>query len=405
MSVSIQTRGLFVALLVGLLGGVLAAPAHTQVDPAADEFYVPPDPLPPGQPGDVIRSRPIVAPAFPSAAEVSHVLYRSSNVNGTPIAVTGTVLVPRAPFAGSRPVVVLSPGTRGTADKCAPSKQYQPGSAEPKAPDSERPIVNVLLGRGIVVAVTDYEGQGTPGLASYLVGRPEGYAALDAARAAQRLEGTGLAADSPVGIAGYSQGGQAAGWAAELQPEYAPELNFVGVALGGLPADMNLLMRHLDGGKAGFVFAALSGLDFAYPELGLDERYLKAHGAEVMRQIREEDCVLDWNSLRKWDGRSTSELTEPDVLTLPDWKGRFAEQALGSKPLSAPAYLYHGTMDEIVPFSQFQLLRHAWCGKGQAVELTEFPGMDHRGARDAATVPAAEWLADRFAGHPAPDNC
>lgn len=124
-----------------------------------------------------------------------------------------------------------------------------------------------------------------------------------------------------------------------------------------------------------------------------------------MRQIREEDCVLDWNTLRKWDSRSTSELTEPDVLTLPDWKGRFAEQALGTEPLAAPAYLYHGTMDDIAPFSQFQLLRNAWCGKGQAVELAEFAGMGHGRARAAATVPAVEWLADRFAGHPALDNC
>jgi hypothetical protein len=401
-----HTRGLCVALLMALLGGALAAPGHAQVDPAADEFYVPPDPLPPGQPGDVIRSRPIVAPAFPGAAEVSHVLYRSSNVDGTPIAVSGTVLVPRAAFTGSRPVVVLAPGTRGTADKCAPSKQYQLGSADPKAPDSERALVTLLLGRGIVVAVTDYEGQGTPGLPSYLVGGPEGYAVLDAARAAQRLAGTGLVEDSPVGIAGYSQGGQAAGWAAELQPEYAPELNFGGVALGGAPTDMNGLMHHLNGGRfAGFAFAALSGLDFAYPELALDERYLTAAGGDVMRQIREEDCVLDWNSLRKWDGASTSELTEPDVLTLPDWKARFAEQRLGTRPLPAPAYLYHGTADEIVPFSQFQLLRDAWCGRGQAVQLAEFAGMDHPRARDAATIPAAQWLADRFAGQPAPDNC
>lgn len=47
------------------------------------------------------------------------------------------------------------------------------------------------------------------------------------------------------------------------------------VVLAGAVADMNFLMHHLNGGKVG-LFAALSGLDFAYPELGLDERYLNA---------------------------------------------------------------------------------------------------------------------------------
>jgi len=41
-------------------------------------------------------------------------------------------------------------------------------------------------------------------------------------------------------------------------------------------------------------------------------------------------------------------------------------------------------------------LRDAWCGQGEAVELAEFVGMDHRQARDAATVPTVQWLADRI---------
>jgi pimeloyl-ACP methyl ester carboxylesterase len=385
---------------MALAWSVVVAPATAS---QGDEFYTPPDPLPPGQPGDVLRSRPI-APAFPGSAGVWHVLYRSSDVDSAPIAVSGTVLVPRAPFAGPRPLVVVTPGTRGIADKCAPSRQYQPNSASPQSPDYEMPVVTQLLGRGIVVVVTDYEGQGTPGLTSYLVGRPEGYAGLDALRAAQRL--LGLTADGPVGIAGYSQGGQAAGWTAQLQPEYAPELNLAGVALGGVPADMNVEVAHLNGGRfAGFAFAALSGLDFAYPELAL-EKHLTAEGVEIMRQVREEDCSWhDWFVLGKWNGYSTSELTQPDVLTLPDWRQRFAESQLGTMPLPAPAYLYHGTADEVVPFRHFQLLRDDWCGKAPAVELQEFGGMNHGQTLEAGTVPAVQWLVDRFAGRPPRHSC
>ena len=391
-----------IALVASGLG--TASAAGTSL---GDEFYVPPTPLPPGKSGDLIRSRPIVAPAFTGASEVWHILYRSSDHKGLPIGVSGTVLIPRASSAEPRPIVVLTPGARGIADKCAPSKQYQLSSASPDMPDYEIPVVTQLLAHGIVVAVTDYQGQGTPGLTSFLVGRPEGYAGLDAVRAAQRLPDTGLTRDGPVGIYGYSQGGQAAGWAAELQPEYAPELNVRGVALGGVLTDMNVQVNHWDGTRfAGFAFAALSGLDFAHPELALDEKYLTARGVEVMAQVREDACAAAWfGPKNKWDGLSTSDLTNPDVLALSEWRQRFAESRLGTRPLGVPAFLYHSSADELVPFSHFQLLREGWCGRGAPVELQEYQGIGHVEANEAGTVRAVQWLADRFAGRSTHDSC
>lgn len=43
---------------------------------------------------------------------------------------------------------------------------------------------------------------------------------------------------------GYSGGGHAAGWAAQLANEYAPELNIIGAALGGVPADLKVSMHQ-----------------------------------------------------------------------------------------------------------------------------------------------------------------
>ena len=59
----------------------------------------------------------------------------------------------------------------------------------------------------------------------------------------------------------------------------------------------------------------------------------------------------------------------------------------------------------MVPFSHFQLLRDGWCGQGAPVELQEFQGMGHVEANEAGTAPAAQWLADRFAGRPPHDSC
>ena len=60
-------------------------------------------------------------------------------------------------------------------------------------------FIKAALDRGWAVAVSDYEGLGTPGQHTYVVGRSEGRAVLDMARAAQRLPGTGLTTSTPVG--------------------------------------------------------------------------------------------------------------------------------------------------------------------------------------------------------------
>jgi hypothetical protein len=68
-----------------------------------------------------------------------------------------------------------------------------------------------------------------------MIGRSQGSALLDAVRAARGLPAAGLSTNSPVGLYGYSQGGGASGWAAQIQPDYAPELSRSGVVAGGTP--------------------------------------------------------------------------------------------------------------------------------------------------------------------------
>ena len=52
---------------------------------------------------------------------------------------------------------------------------------------------------------------------------------------------------------------------------YAPELKFAGVAAGGVPADLDYIARHIDGGPfAGIYVGAAVGLSRAYPEIDTD---------------------------------------------------------------------------------------------------------------------------------------
>lgn len=388
------------AALVAFAIAVAAPQANAQLL-APDNFYTPPDPLPPGKPGDIIRSRAVLAPLF-LEAKVWQIMYRSSDVNKRPVAVTGALLVPKLPHAGVRPLVVVAPGTRGLGDHCAPSKQMNPLTSS-IAVDYESATYSRLLASGVAVVVTDYQGQGTPGLPPYLAGKPNGYAGLDALRAATRLAVAGLSSAAPMGVMGYSQGGQSSGWAGELQPSYAPELDVRGVVAGGTPSDMNALVDHLNGNPtagAGFAIAAISGVSTAYPELDLDA-YLTWSGRQVMERARN-SCYLE--DFLAFGTTRIGDITSPDVLSVPAYRDRLGRALLGTKRPQAPAYVLHGYIDEVVPYHLGVQLFHSWCSLGATVV---FEGLvaEHVTGSQALALGATTWMLDRLKGVPAPNGC
>src|SRR3954465_5962965 len=133
-----------VAVLVVLATG-FAPPANA--DPSNDghdpyfnedeyaEFYTPPDPLPPSQPGALIRTEPSRVVLEPSGqlgaimATGTRIMYRSTDARGNPMAVTGTYFEPSDdwPGQGPRPLIVYAPGTQGRGDQCPPARQFNQG--------------------------------------------------------------------------------------------------------------------------------------------------------------------------------------------------------------------------------------------------------------------------------------
>ncbi|QPP07102.1 lipase [Streptomyces bathyalis] len=355
-----------------------------------------------GQPGDIVSAEPSEFQVFPGVPIPTHawtIKYNSTDANGKSNTVSGTVLVPKDDREGPRPLLTYAVGTVGIADQCAPSVNFPVGKTK------EAPLIEGALLRGWAVAVTDYEGLGTPGTHTYTVGRAAGTAVLDAARAAQRLPGAqekGVSQDSPVGIMGYSQGGQASGWAAELAGTYAPELKVKGTASGGVPADLPKVAEYNDGDEeAGLVLMSAIGHDAAYPELGLD-RYLNDEGRRITG-IMKEGCLAEASEAGA--NKSVEDVTTKDPNQEPDWQQRLAEDKLGTKAPGAPVYLYHGEADEIIPHDVGKQLRADWCAKGNTVEWTSFPLSPHAGTAILASIPAMNWLSDRFKDEPTQGDC
>lgn len=352
-------------------------------------------------PGDVVSAQPTTVYLLPGKllevpVNAWHLLYNSTSATGALNTVSGTLLVPKAGYPlGTRPIIGYAVGTHGLGDQCAPSVSMSQGR------EAELALVSLFLLKGYAVAMTDYEGLGTPGGHTYMAGVSQGHAVLDSIRAATRVSAAGLSNRASVGVMGYSQGGGSAAWAGQLQPTYAPELRLRGVAAGGVPADLRAVARNLDGGPDfGLAAAAGVGLDAAYPELDL-EADLNDRGRALLGDAAD-DCVGD---LSKLAGLRFADLSPIDLLNQPKWVTRMTENRLGATAPRVPMFLYHARGDQIIPLSVGSTLRSEYCRAGVNVRWTALPAPDHvTGAIEGGPL-AIEWLALRILGLPAFGNC
>jgi fermentation-respiration switch protein FrsA (DUF1100 family) len=357
----------------------------------AEDFYVPPEPLGPGAPGEVIRAEPVDAyltPGLRLRARAWRILYRSTGAVGEPTVVSGTVLLPRGK-ARVRPLIGYAIGTHGIGDAAAPSRLL------PRGLEWEAGLMALALARGWAVAITDYQGLGTPGDHAYMVGRALGPNVLDAMRAARALSPIDLPVDGPAAIMGYSEGGAAAAWAAQLQPVYAPEIRLSGVVAGAAAANVEIAGPSLDGTFFAF-FMAYGGIGYAaaYPELDLDS-YLTPMARKQIGALRESTIL----QAMLWGPKffRSSDMTEPNVLEMPSWRRRLRENRLGLIAPAAPVLLHHARRDQIVSFAQSVGLKDSWSGIGADVRLyVTRGGVDHISGAVAGTPVALDWLSRRL---------
>jgi fermentation-respiration switch protein FrsA (DUF1100 family) len=378
----------------GPAAGSQVADSDTTLEPFdGGDFYAVPDPLPEGAPGDLIRYEPIDdSPVVGAAAW--RVMYLSESVEGDPIAVTGTVFVPRsaAPDAG-RDIVTLAHGTRGIADECAPSKEG--GGAESA-------LAGLAVERGYILAVTDYEGLGTPGRHPYLVGESEGRSVLDAAKATRQLPDA--EASDRLAIAGYSQGGHGALWAGELAEEWSPELDLVGTFAGAPATELPLIFDAAGSTPiAGFLYMIVAGFQAAYPDEADPALLMTPEGVDELDAV-DQGCTAE--ILRHFARIPGSDLLKPDVGSVEPWATLTAENDPGQVDTGSPILIIHSAADDVVPAALSQLLFDRMCGLGQEVERRVYDeGQSHIEAAPPAYADAMDWIDARFAGEPATSTC
>jgi alpha-beta hydrolase superfamily lysophospholipase len=367
--------------------------------PWSDEFYAPPKRLKPLAPGALIRCEPMDAYVMPGVrlrARAWRMLYRSTGAVGEPTAVSGTLLLPEG-FRRRRPLPLIgyAIGTHGLSDDSAPSRLLSLGR------DWEAGLIALVLARGFAVAQTDYQGLGTPGDHAFMVGRALGNNVLDVVRAARQLTDAealtdAVPSDGPLALMGYSEGGAAAGWAAQLHPSYAPELDIAGVAAGAAAADVEAATPALDGSLfAFFLTYGAIGFAAAYPDLEL-EKHLTEDGSAAIAILR--NTSIFQAAMRGPRYARIEQLSDPNVMELPEWRARLGENRLGSIAPAVPMLLHHARHDQIVAFEQSQKLFEQWSALGVPTTLhVTRGGIDHLSGGVAGAPIALDWLSRLFA--------
>jgi pimeloyl-ACP methyl ester carboxylesterase len=265
---------------------------------------------------------------------------------------------------------------------------------------SRLPSIGKVVSQGYVVVATDYEGLGTPGTHPYLVGASEARGVLDIVKAAQQIPATG--ANDKTLVWGQSQGGQAALFAGEIQPTYAPELDLLGVVSGAPVTDASTMFPAAATipETLGFAVMGLMGVEAAFPQAKISDVLTPA--ALDKTKLVEQKCYGAVLDAFKQPVDQVIAHNPADVAPFPEI---LAADTPGSTRTAAPMLVYQGLSDDVV-YKVFtdQYVQKA-CALGDTVEYKTFSGKDHYEENAAAEKDVLEWMQARLAGVAAPSTC
>ncbi len=385
-----RAQGALAALLAVLLAGCAGPPRKP------DAFYDPPALAVTGAPGEVLRIEPV--PDGPDGARSFRLLYRTRGLDGEAAAASALLVVPDGPAPrGGRPVVAWAHPTTGVARDCAPSlmPRWRKGIAG----------VDAMVRSGFAVVATDYPGMGTPGVHPYLDGPAAAQALVDSVRAARNVKEAG--AGARFAVWGHSQGGHAALFTGQLAGSLAPELTLVGVAAAGPATDLvRLLLMNMDD-RLGKVLASEALWSWQRAFGAPMAEVLVPDAVPVVERVAQ-DCIRDAaegavafsDIVPLREGFLAADLTRTEP-----WARIMRENSPGATPIPAPVFVSQGTSDQVTraPVTATHVRR--LCAQGTPVRFLVVEGEAHIRIAFATADDAVEWMADRFAGKPPPDDC
>jgi hypothetical protein len=374
--------------------------------PDSDPFYAQPSPFPNLPVGTILESKPILfRPSFgiPMLNQAWRLKYVSRDQHDRPIAAVATVVKPVLQI-GPRKLVSYQYAEDSLGLGCAPSHQATGEIIPNFSFAAQLEPLQYLIGvktMGWTVVIPDHQGPNS----TYAAGKIAGQITLDGIRAALNFTPLGLSkTTTPIAMWGYSGGGLATAWAATLKTTYAPELNIVGTASGGTPADLRGAVNAFDSGLGNLFFflgySAVIGVNRAYPEMITP--ILNAKGIAAAEGTKD-SCLGIGGDITKvpFIGHFADYTTVADPLNSPGVLNTLPKINL-PQPGKAPDFdilVYHSVFDELIPVEGTDKMVQAWCAAGTPVHYWRTPlGGEHVTFVALGALPALNYLNSRLNG-------
>ncbi|WFC99382.1 hypothetical protein MYAM1_002126 [Malassezia yamatoensis] len=377
--------------------------------PDQDPFYYPPSGWQNQKPGAILRSRKV------QTASVGilrynlnswQLLFRSNANNAhSPSYTVTTVLVPHNADKGK--MVTISSPENANWIRCAPSYAFRyTGVLELTnfEPRWEQTIYTLFLAEGWVVNAPDHEGPSS----AFAAGIAGGHMVLDSMRATLNSKQIGMSKNAMLIGHGYSGGSIPNGWAAGLQPTYAPELNIVGWSLGGTASDPAMTLNFLDGSPtAALVLVGAVGLIDGYRDeiYDLFQNEIWTDEGKQAVAVAHAACIYEMVFLFMNQTIQSPRYIKGgrNLTSYPSVAKIMGSLVMGSNPKYVPKhpiFMFHAAYDEEIVWYQANTTAVNWCEQGANIRfLTQTSTALNHVATYLLDVPyIINFMRDRFAG-------
>lgn len=360
----------------------------------ATSFYDTPAPLPPGRPGQLIRSQAVGDYTLPKGVRAVRILYHSQSETGQDVVASGVVLIPPGnPPEDGWPVIAWAHGTSGVGRICAPSmmKDVYYGDLG----------LFPMLRAGFAVVAADYAGLGTQGQHQYM--------SLDA-QANDVINGVMAAHDAVAHLSprwvvdGHSQGGGAA-WFVAQQEGTVRDPNYLGAVAVAPAVNVPWLIHSMgapNDAEAFYDIYVAYGIKARFPQFNITDMLTKPALAEY-GMMTTKTCWLYGNATGSSHVLQISAV-KPHFAENP-WVEKFARQDFFLRRPTRPLLVLAGGADQSVPLQSIRQFAVTACRRGYPLQFRVFPGLDHGPVMDKSTPDQLRWIGARFAGRSTSDNC
>jgi hypothetical protein len=349
------------------------------------KFYDTADPLPPDQPGELIRSTAFEGYDLSPGVSAVRLLYHSRSASGDDVAASGVVLFPdEKPPAGGWPVIAWAHGLSGVARPCAPSlaRNLQHG-----------PFLSMYVHLGYAIVASDYTGLGTSFRSAFADAPSNAWDliySIPAARRAVPLLGSRWIA------MGTGEGGMAVAGVAELEQEM-DDPNYLGSIVISRLADLQDEYEPVSSLSYRLPLFLAYGIKTVYQQFEVSD-ILTGKALALYRQVAE--VCRETQGVEK---SSAAGMLKPNWASNQFVQKYFSRNRLGLKPAHAPLLVISSGTDPSLVDTTKIVAR--LCRQGDQVQFEAYPESDPGRVIGDSVRDQIAWMQGRFAHGPVRTNC